>query len=112
MTLSRRPRVLDLGVVFALASCALADASPVRWPEEVWLGSGSLDDLRNAPGGEAITECRLEYCPSFPLDHVPSAFGARHVRGADVAMQAYHATGQRQERDQVVWWQYRLCTAK
>jgi hypothetical protein len=100
---------LVLGVVIPLASCATPGMLPVRPPEEIWLAApANLDDLRDAPGGRAITDWRLQGCTGFPPDHVPSGFVARHVGDPGGPLQTYTATGAKQEHDRRTWWQYRL----
>lgn len=108
-------RALVLGAVIVLPGCASSDRLQVRPPEAVWLKRGcdevgsphdNLDDLRDAPGGRPIADWRLQACSSFPTDHVPGAFVARHVGHPDVWDRFYTATGAREERDRVVWFQY------
>ena len=112
---TRQFGVMVLGVLILLASCASSDGLPVRPPEEIWLKRGcdevgaphdNLDDLRDAPGGRSIADWRLQACTSFPADHVPGGFVARHVGYPDVPDQFYAATNAREERDRVVWFQY------
>ena len=106
---------LFLGFVMLLASCASIDAPSVRPPRSIWLKRGcdevrspydNLDDMRDAPGGQAIVEWRLTGCVGFPPEHVPGGFVARHVGYPGVPDQQYTATGAREERDQIVWFEY------